>query len=128
MKKREEIDLSPVTFTVPALSEAQIQAFRNATRTEHAALVPLTFPTCFRKAEFDFLERFEVDMRDLLHVDQEYVYHSPFQVGDVLTVSTKVGDAKERRGMLFVKLYTDISQGSQLRITSNTSFVVKVGA
>lgn len=65
-------------------------------------------------------------MRALLHLDQEYEYLSPLCAGDHLTVTTRVGEIKERRGMQFVVLHTDIQCGAEKKIISNTTFVVRI--
>lgn len=128
MKPISEIDKTPISFQAAPLSEKHLEEFRQATRTQFSPGFPPTFPTCFRKAEFDFLERFEVDMRLLLHVDQEYHYIKPLKVGDVLTITTSVGDVKERKGMYFVTLTTDFVSGKDAKIKSNTTFVVRASA
>lgn len=64
-------------------------------------------------------------MRELLHVDQEYEYLAPLKTGDPLKVSTRIGEIKERRGMYFVTLHTDVFGGEDKKIVSNTTFVVR---
>lgn len=102
-----------------------VERFRHATRTQYSQGVPPSFATRFRKAEFEFLDRFEVDMRELLHVDQEYEYFVPLTVGDALEVTTQIADMKDRRGMYFVVLRTDIVSNQVKKIASHTTFVVR---
>ena len=123
MKPISEVNVTPIVFEVGPLSESHLKEFRFATQTEFANHFPPTYPTVFRKAEFDFLDRFEVDMRLLLHVDQEYIYLVPLQLGDPLTVTTRVGEVKERRGMYFVTLHTDFVSRGEAKVRSNTTLL-----
>lgn len=125
MKPIEQIQFEPISFSLSPITEKQVSDFRNATGTRFTSGVPVTFPTMFRKAEFQFLDLCEVDMRQLLHVDQEYEYVSPVEVGDVLDVSTKIESVRERRGMYFFTLKTEISAGKKMKVISITQFVVR---
>jgi hypothetical protein len=120
--------LSPITFSLGPLSEEKVSAFRKATSTAHTRAIPPTFPTCFRKAEFDWLDLIKVDMRTLLHTEQEYEYLVPLQVGDTLTVTTSVESCRERRGMTFFVLLSEVSDGKAVKVRSHTTFVLRTGA
>lgn len=119
--------LAPITFELPPLSDAVVTAFRKATRTEYAQSIPPTFPTCFRKAEFDWLDRIQVDMRTLLHTEQEYEYLVPLTIGDKLSVTTSVESCRERRGMTFIVLLSQAFRGDIEMIRSHTTFVLRTG-
>lgn len=114
-------------FQSAPLTAEEISAFRQATRTENGKGLPLTFPTRYRRAEFQWLDEMKVDMRSLLHTEQAYQYHAELKVGDVLTVETRRTQCRERRGMMFVTLETDIRSGGELKISSETQFVIRSG-
>lgn len=119
--------LSPITFELPPLTTEAVGAFRKATHTQYAVGIPPTFPTCFRKAEFDWLDRIQVDMRTLLHTEQEYEYLKPLQNGDKLSVTTAVESCRERRGMTFIVLLSQVFKGDSEMIRSHTTFVLRTG-
>lgn len=121
-------DIECFEFTAPAITAEDVHAFRHATRTENGTGMPLTFPTIYRRAEFQWLDHMKVDMRTLLHTEQVYHYHSSLKVGDVIQVVTRRTICKERRGMLFVTLETTLRAGSEVRVTSETQFVIRAGA
>ena len=125
MKPITEVNVEPITFEAGPLTEVHLKEFREATSTEFTPGFPPTYATVFRKAEFDFLDRFKVDMRLLLHVDQEYIYLVALRIGDTLNITTSVGEIRERRGMHFVTLHTDFVCKGEAKIRSNTTFVVR---
>lgn len=127
VKPISEVNREPISFNAGPLTDEHREAFRQATLTKYSLGFPPTYATSFRKAEFDFLDRFEVDMRSLLHMDQEYIYLKPLDVGDTVTITTRVGEIRERRGMIFVTLYTDLICKGETKIRSNTTFVVRTG-
>lgn len=113
----------------PALDAQTLEKFRWGTDTRHTKSIPMTLATIWRHPEFDWLNKLEVDMHDLLHADQEYRYLSPFVVGDRPLVRTWVSSLKERKGKQFslciVELTSDILCQSEKRMTTVTTFVVK---
>ena len=125
MNALNEINLEPITYTLSALTIEQVIAFRHATKSFYSSKIPPTFSTVFRKAEFQFLERCDVDMRLLLHVEQAYEYLSELQVGDMPVITTKIQTARERRGMYFFTLQTEVSCAGKLRVRSTTQFVIR---
>ncbi len=121
----KSISEAPIVFRADPISQEHISRFADATCSEHFSGSPLTFPTVLRAAEFKWLDRLKFDMRELLHTDQEYEYISPLREGDVPMVITKVTDFRERRGMTFVVLTSEIRCGERLAVTARSSFVVR---
>jgi len=103
------------------------EALRAATGSEHSPLFPHTFPTIFRKSEFGWLDDMKINMRNLLHTEQEYEYLTPFQVGDLPIVRTRVENVRERGGMRFVTLVSEVTCSGELRALARSAFVVREG-
>ncbi len=116
---------TPIVFRADPVTLNQIENFAAATMAEHYFGLPLTFPTIFRAAEFKWLDRLKFDMRELLHTDQEYEYIAPLKEGDVPTIYTKITDFRERRGMTFVQLESEVRCEEKLVIIARSSFVVR---
>ncbi len=120
-------NLPPITLSMEAITTETVQAFAEATLSEHFKTIPPSFATRFRKAEFEWLTRMQVDMRTLLHIEQEYEFVSPLVVGDPVEVSTKIAQWKERKSMTFVTLETTISAQGKVKIKSITTFLLQTG-
>src|SRR5262245_43587839 len=116
------LEIKPITFGFGPLSSSVISAFREATLARYSVGVPPTFATCFREAEFAWLERLKVDMRTLLHTDQEYEYLEPLAEGERLEITTSVDSCKERKGLVFFLLRSEVRSGATVKIRSNTTF------
>ena len=118
-----------IEFNYPQLTTEMIEKVRAATETKFTKSVPLTLPTMFRRPEFDWLERLGVDLRTLLHTEQEYHYHAPLAVGDNPKIRTWISDFKERKGKQFslsiVEMTSDVHVDNVKKITAVTNFVIK---
>lgn len=123
-----EINQDFIEVSLGEITESQVESFRAATRA-NLSQIPLTFATRFRDAEYQWLDRLKVDMRHLLHADQEYVFHRALKVGDSISLKSWLSDRKERQRtglkMQFFKLETEIRVGSEIVISTATTFVVK---
>lgn len=113
------------TLVLKPITEKEIELFRRATLTETTGF-PLTFATRFREVEFALLKELKVDIQQLLHTDQLYVYHEPLKVGDVPEICTQIKENKEKRGMQFVVLETIISSGGKKKVTSESQMVIRL--
>lgn len=107
------------------LTAEKLQAFRAATCTEYAVGVPPTLATIYRASEFEWLARLNIDMRQLLHTDQEYEYRVPFEEGDRPAVATIVKEFRERRGMQFYVLESEIVCNGVVKMVTRSSFIVR---
>lgn len=125
MNADEVLKSPPIERLSEAISAEKVRDFVSATVTAHCDGVPLTFPTVFRATEFDWLTHLDVDMHQLLHTEQEYEYLAPIRVGDRIRASTRVVEYRERRGLLFVKLRSEMHAGDVLAVRSLSSFVVR---
>lgn len=71
------------------------------------------------------MDRLKIDMRELLHTDQEYEFHSALKEGDTPTIYTRMQEYKERRGLTFVALESEIRCGDRLAIVTRSAFVLR---
>ena len=101
----------------------KIREFARATKSEHAAYLesdaPVSPPTFLTTANFwqrgdsSPMGALKLDLRRLLHGEQEYVFHGPPPAaGTKLTALNRVEDVYEREGkrggvMTFAKLLTE---------------------
>jgi hypothetical protein len=115
----------PIAFEWPAFSTAQIAAFEKATASQFTAGNPPTLGTIFRMGEFQWLDRLKVDMRRLLHTEQEYEYVSPIRPDEKHQIVTSLDGYRERRGMAFVTLVSTVKVGHEVRLKSTTQFVLR---
>lgn len=106
-----------------------VEKFRLATGTRHVTGMPPTFITLFRHAEYEWLNRLDVDMRHLLHAEQEYEYLRPLSVGDEPLVRTRLLEFRERRRpteiMRFMKFESEMKVRGETILISRTIFVVR---
>jgi len=120
------VDLSAtIELTPPKITQAAVDSFRNATRSTHSAEIPKTFVTLYRRGEFDWLGRLNVDFKNLLHAEQEYDYRDLLQVGDQPVVRTRVVDLKERKSLTILTLHSDILVGEKIKVVSTTTFMIR---
>ncbi len=118
-------NLKPIEFALDALTSEDVSNFAAATHSQFFQSIPPSFATRFRKAEFEWLNQLKVDMRTLLHVEQEYEYLSALFLGIPLNVSSRISEWKERRSMTFVTIETNISQTNEVKIKSSTTFLLQ---
>ena len=119
------IDTSPIEMGFPPISAEHVCDFATATHSEFFEGTPPTFPTVFRAAEFRWLDRLKLEMRHLLHTDQQYQYVRPLRKGDAPTISTRLTEYRKRRGMLFVTLESEIRCDGELAVLARSAFVVR---
>lgn len=116
---------APIVFRAEPITREQVRRFIAATGSEYHANNPLTFPTVWRAPEFQWLDRLKFDLRELLHTDQEYEYLAPVKEGDIPTIYTKIKEIRERRGITFVCLESEVRMGDVLTVITRSSFVVR---
>ncbi|MCB0417170.1 MAG: MaoC family dehydratase N-terminal domain-containing protein [Bdellovibrionaceae bacterium] len=111
------------------ISQAEVDRFVAATRSEHLRGIPPTFLTIYRKSEFDLLNELQVNWRYLLHAEQEYEYLGPLTLNKEPVAVSKVVDQKERRRreevMRFIKTETDFFIDDKLVAKGRSTFVVR---
>lgn len=119
--------LPPIVRTLPAITRAHVEAFAQATRSEHYVDCPPTYPTTFRSTEFEWIGILGIDLHNLLHTEQEYEYLKPLREGDIPLVASRVTEYRERRGLLFVEVTSDVTVAGDVVLIARSSFVVRSG-
>jgi N-terminal half of MaoC dehydratase len=118
-------DLTSIKFKAGQITRTVLDDFNRAISAQYALGAAPTFATTLRKGEFEFLDRLKVNLKNLLHTDQTYEYQSPFCLGDIPEVETKLSSAKERRGMVFVNLESEVRVKGELRVRCQSSFILR---
>lgn len=92
-----------------------------------------TFPTVFRKGEFELFSKLGVPLSRILHAEQEYEYHASLRAGMTVSFESRLARFNEKRGgsgalsfMTFETLVSDAVNQERL-LTSRTTIVVKGG-
>lgn len=116
-------------FQEESIDGESVDRFRRATASRHVTSVPPTYVTLFRHAEYEWLNRLDVDVRNLLHAEQEYEYQRRLEVGDAPLVRTRLMEFRERRRqreiMRFIKLESEMRVRGEVAVVSRTTFVVR---
>lgn len=77
---------------------------------------------------FAYLDELGVDLRSILHGEQEFTYHAMAYAGDVLSSSSVVTDVFEKKGGALQFLVTEtpvINQGGTRVVTMRNTLVVR---
>ena len=90
-------------------------------------------PTFFFSLEFALPDRdrvfreLGVDMRQVLHGEQRFSYHSLAFAGEELTITARITDYYERKGgaLKFVRRESEVGRGGQPVATTSTVTVVR---
>jgi hypothetical protein len=126
----DKVDITKeVSYEEAPWHASDIDAFRKAVKMGPGSLMPLTLVTRLRRAEFEWLSRFKIDMHQLLHTVQEYEYFGEIELGTPIQVKTRVANIKERKGKtgstVFVEFETEVKNQSALKLIARTHFVVR---
>ncbi|MFT9846170.1 MaoC family dehydratase N-terminal domain-containing protein [Aneurinibacillus sp. REN35] len=74
----------------------------------------------------DLMEQLEIDMKKLLHGEQEYEYFAPICAGDTIHAETKVTDVKSKRnGMAIYTLETIYRNQNEEKVMAARMMLVK---
>lgn len=91
-------------------------------------IAPLTFPVALSDEAVAF--PLELDVRRMLHGEQEFIYHKPLRPGESYTAQMKVADVYEREGksgkMQFIVLDTEFrDENNELAVVSRTNIIYR---
>ncbi|MDF2896904.1 MAG: MaoC-like dehydratase [Rhodococcus erythropolis] len=98
------IDAARLRFFAKAIGENNpvfIDEVRAASAGHHAVPAPPTFLFAIELEQpdpFGWLSEFGVDLRNVLHGEQAFVYHSTAYAGDVLTAQSRISDVYSKKG------------------------------
>lgn len=75
---------------------------------------------------FGYLAELGVDLRQVLHGGQAFVYHQPAHAGETLTVQPRITDVYSRRGgaMTFIVKETSVSRADGTAVAALTSTII----
>jgi hypothetical protein len=119
-------ELPPVTVTVDA---GRLRFFAEATGGEATEIVPPTFLFGLELDQpdpFGWLADLGVDLRQVLHGEQKFVYHSPARAGDTLVLSPRITDVYAKKGgaLQFVVKETAVTRADGGAVADLTSVIV----
>ena len=101
----------------------------NPSYREGEIVAPPTFATCFRDGEFTILQDLEVDLRKLLHGEQEYEYHRAIKPGDVLTCTPRIASLKSKETkkgkMAFLTTEVRVTAGDDLVCVARSTVAIR---
>ena len=91
---------------------------------------PPTLPTLFAfwpsPSVLDLLAQLGIELRQILHGEEEYVYGAPVYAGDTISGFTKLVSARARRTMEFITLETVYTnQRGQHAATAKTLMIAR---
>jgi acyl dehydratase len=98
---------APVSFVV---DPERVGLFR-AALGEEAGIVPPTFGTA---AEFAVMPHIVgdpdlgLDFTRVVHGEQEYEWHRPFEIGETLSVRARIASIREKAGHAFLTIETEM--------------------
>ncbi len=119
---------STLKVSVPPIGADRSKQFTEATRSIHCSSWLPTLATIFRDAEFQWLDKLQVDWHRLLHAEQKYDFHAPLPLDAACTVESKIVAIRTRKSsagsMTFIELETKIFT-TQLCVTALSNFVVR---
>ena len=91
-------------------------------------IAPLTFPVALTDESVAF--PLELDIRRMLHGEQEFIYYKPLRPGKAYTAQMKVADVYEREGksgqMQFIVLDTEFrDEDDELAVVSRMNIIYR---
>lgn len=75
-----------------------VEAFARSIAWEDSRNVPPSFLTRFREGEFELLLRLGVELRQVLHAEQEYRWFAPLKVDSQLDHRSRLADVLSKGG------------------------------
>ncbi len=93
--------------------------------------VPPTYLFCLELMDserpFEMLEALNMDLRNILHGEQKFVYHTPVVVGDVLTFRSEVADVVQKKNgaMTLITVVTKVTNQNAEHVADAVRVVVE---
>jgi hypothetical protein len=115
-----------ITFTV---EPARVAAFREVFRQKEG--VPPTFPTVAEFTVFPSVigdPNLGLDLRRVLHGNQEYSLARPLREGETLTVRTRLDSIRQRAGTGFLAIATEFVDDAGEIVATARSTMIERGA
>ena len=116
---------APVSFTV---EQERVRRFAQAVG-ERTRVVPPTFATAAEIAGLAQVigdAELGLDFTRILHGEQEYEWHRPLRVGDVLSVTTRIAAVRAKGATEFLVVESEMRDASgELVVGARDSLVVR---
>lgn len=117
-----------VTIAPERLADFALAIGENGVASE-LALAPPTFLKLIEGeggSSRRILEELEVDLRRVLHAEQQFEYYAPLRVGDSVMVERRVAEIYEKKGgeMEFIVIETDFSDAACKRLALSRQIVL----
>jgi hypothetical protein len=113
------------------LEAPRVEAFARALGAEPADGVPPTYAAVYAlgttAAQLFQDEEAAVDLKNLLHVEQEFEWERHPRVGDTVTAKGRVVSDVERRGLRLISFETEVTAGGSSLCRSRARFAVRDG-
>ena len=115
--------MSVYEYQADPISQSDVELFLKATQTDHSGF-PLTFATKYREGEFKIVQALNIDLRQLLHSEQSYLFVEPLRGGDKPLIRTRVKENKTKRGIQFLTFETEVICSSVKKMVCESTMVI----
>jgi MaoC dehydratase-like protein len=112
----------PVVFEV---NDTRVRAFADVVDAPGAD-VPPTFATVAEFLSFPSIisdPELGLDFSRVIHGEQEYVWYRPLMIGDKLTARSTLASIRQRGGVAFLTIETELRDGDSLVVTARATLV-----
>ena len=93
--------------------------------------LPPTFPTLFAfwggTSLEDMLHEVGVEIRNVLHSEQEYEYLAPIHIGDTVRGQAAITNIYQKAGMDFMEIVTDYENQSGIPVLKDRALIIVRG-
>jgi hypothetical protein len=93
--------------------------------------LPPTFPTVFAfwggMSMEDLLRDVGVEIRNVLHSEQEYSYLAPIHIGDTVTGQATVANIYQKAGMDFMEIVTEYRNQNEKPVLTDRALLIVRG-
>jgi acyl dehydratase len=124
-------EYAPITYQVGYEKLKEFLIATKADREKFSEIVPLTFPVVYQHvllSEVLFDPDLNLNLKKLVHGEQEFRYFKPVRVGDTITSKGKIAKIFQKGPHDFVVLHTESENQLQEKVSeSNWTFVIRGG-
>lgn len=121
-----EFDIYTYTIEQSKVNELVAVLNPNSTVERGNEYVPVTFPTVieFWGSPISIAKELQLDLKKVLHGEQEYEYIKEFAVGDEITVASAIENVYEKASMSFIVINKKfINQKDELVAIGKTTII-----
>lgn len=111
-------------YQAKPILEKDVESFKKATQTEKSGF-PLTFGTLYREGEFKIVQELNIDLKNLLHSEQKYIFIQSLAVGDCPLIKTRVKENKSKRGIQFLTLESEVICSGKTKMICESTMVIR---